>query len=64
MSDQARISPYNVNTMSSRQVMRRKKNINQGTISLYNPKFSKLTLQELYGRQKGELLMRSRELKD
>ena len=64
MSDQARISPYNINTMSSRQVMRRKKNINQGTISLYNPKFYKLTLQELYGRQKGELLMRSRELKD
>ena len=64
MSDQARISPYNINAMSSRQVMRRKKNINQGIISLYNPKFSKLTLQELYGRQKGELLLRSRELKD
>ena len=28
MSDQDRISPYNINTISSRQVMRKKKNIN------------------------------------
>ena len=28
MSDQDRISPYNINTISSRQVMRIKKNIN------------------------------------
>ena len=28
MSDQDRISPYNVNTISCRQVMRIKKNIN------------------------------------
>ena len=30
MSDQDRISPYNINTISSRQAMRIKKNINMG----------------------------------
>ena len=30
MSDQDRISPYNINTISSRQAMRIKKNINLG----------------------------------
>ena len=30
MSDQDRISPYNINTILSRQVMRIKKNINYG----------------------------------
>ena len=30
MSDQDRISPYNITTISSRQVMRIKKNINYG----------------------------------
>ena len=33
MSDQDRISPYNINTISTRQVMRIKKNINLGIIS-------------------------------
>ena len=33
MSDQDRISPYNVITISSRQVMRIKKNIDKGIIS-------------------------------
>ena len=33
MSDQVRISPYNINTISSRQVMRIKKNISKGIIS-------------------------------
>ena len=33
INDQDRISPYNINTISSRQVMRIKKNINQGIIS-------------------------------
>ena len=33
MGDQHRISPYNINTISSRQVMRNKKNINDGIIS-------------------------------
>ena len=51
MSDQDRISPYNINTVSTRQVMRIKKNINWGIIDWSNTKFSKLTLQELYGRQ-------------
>ena len=46
-------------TISSRQVMRIKKNIDKGIISWSNTKFSKLTSQELYGRQEGELLMRS-----
>ena len=32
MSDQDRISPYNINTISTRQVMRIKKNINLGII--------------------------------
>ena len=31
-SDQDRISPYNINTISSRQVMRIEKNINYGII--------------------------------
>ena len=51
MGDQHRISPYNINTISSRQVMRNKKNINDGIISWSNTKFLKLTSQELYGRQ-------------
>ena len=33
MGDQDRISPYNINTISSRQVMRIKKNVNEGIIS-------------------------------
>ena len=32
MSDQDRISPYNINTILTRQVMRIKKNINLGII--------------------------------
>ena len=33
MSDQDRISPYNINTISSRKVMRITKNTNEGIIS-------------------------------
>ena len=33
MSDQGIISPYIINTISSRQLMRTKKNINKGIIS-------------------------------
>ena len=33
ISDQDRISPYNINTTSSRQVMRIEKNVNYGIIS-------------------------------
>ena len=36
MSDQDRTSPYNINTISSRQVMRIKKNISQGIVSWSN----------------------------
>ena len=43
MSDQDRISPHNINTISTKQVIRIKKNINLG-ISWPNGKFSELTL--------------------
>ena len=33
MSDQDRISPYNINTVSTKQVMRINKNINLGILS-------------------------------
>ena len=46
-----RISPYNINTMLSRQVMRLKKNISKGIVHWSNTKFSKLRSQDLYGRQ-------------
>ena len=42
-SDQDRISPYNITTISSRQVMKIEKNINPGIISGSNTKFSELT---------------------
>ena len=35
MCDQDRISPHNINTISHRQAMRIKKNINSGIISCY-----------------------------
>ena len=44
ISDQDRLSPYNMNTISTRKVMRIKKNINLGIISGSNTKFSVLTL--------------------
>ena len=43
--------------------MRIKKNISKGIKSRSNTKFFKLTSQELYSRQFGELLMRSCELR-
>ena len=43
-SDQDRISPYNTNTISTRQVMRVKKTINLGIVSWSNNKFFELTL--------------------
>ena len=42
VSDQDRISPYIINTIASRQVMRIKRNSNQGIISWSSNKFSKL----------------------
>ena len=56
MCDQDRIPPHNINTISSRQVMRIKKYINQAIISWPNTKLSKL-IQELFNRQYGELPM-------
>ena len=44
MCDQDRISPYNINTISTRWVMRINENINLGRISWSNPKFLELTL--------------------
>ena len=50
-----RISPYNINTILSRQVMRMKKNIDKGIInwsSWSNTKFSELTSQEFMADSK------------
>ena len=47
MSDEDRISPYNINTISSRQVVRIKKYINLGIISRSNTKFSELTSKQI-----------------
>ena len=44
MSERDRISLYNINTISTRQVMRIKKNINLGIIHRSNAEFSELTL--------------------
>ena len=54
-SDQDRISPYNINTISIRWVMRIKKNINFRIVSWSNTKLSELTLWELYSWLWGEL---------
>ena len=51
ISEQDRISPYNINTISSRQAIRIRTNISKGIISWSNTKFSKLTSQELYDKQ-------------
>ena len=51
MTDHGRIFSYNIYTISSRKVMRIKKNNNLGIVSSSNAKFSKLTLEELYCRQ-------------
>ena len=56
-SDQDRISPYNINSMSRWQVMRIKRNISWAIISWSNTKISKLTSWELYSRHWGQLLM-------
>ena len=62
MSDQDRISPYNIIATSSRQVMRIKKNIARGL--LFDPRpNSKLTARKLYGRHYGELRLRSGSLR-
>ena len=43
-SDQRQNSPYNISTISTKEVMRTKKNINLGTISWSNTKSSEITL--------------------
>ena len=45
MSDQDRISPYNINTISSRIAMTLEKNINKEIISWLNAKFSEWNLK-------------------
>ena len=52
MSDEDRISPYNIERKSSRQVMRINECFNSGIISSTNTKFSKLIWEAV----KGELL--------
>ena len=59
VSDQDRISPYYIYAISCRQVVRIKKNINYGITDWSDTKFFKLTQWESFGRQWGELLMRS-----
>ena len=59
MSDQDRISPYNIKQTSKEN----KEKYQLGFISWSNTKFFKLASQELYDRQQGELTMRSWELK-
>ena len=49
--DLDRSSPYVISVISSRQVIRIKKNINWGIIGWSSFKFSKLTSHKLYGRQ-------------
>ena len=51
MSDRDGISSYNVNTISSRQVMRIKKNIIEGIINWSNTRFSDLTSSEFYRKE-------------
>ena len=52
-------SPYNFNTLSSRQVIRIKKIIHYGILSWYNTKLSVTVNKEMYGHQLGELAFRS-----
>ena len=56
MSDQDRISLYNINTISSRQAMRIKKNISWGIIKWSNAKFSQLSSKEPVRRITNKIL--------
>ena len=63
-SDQNIISPYNINIISSRLVLRIMKDINQETVIWLNTKFSESPLKEIYGRHLEEsLVFRSWERK-
>ena len=56
MSDQDRISPF---LMKHQAEKWQEKYINMNSINWSNAKFSKLTFQELYGREWEGLLIRS-----
>ena len=64
MSVRDRISPYNIDTISSKQVMRIKKKYQLQDYKLIQYQILQTNIIELYVRQKGELLMRSWESKD
>ena len=54
MSDQERISPHNINTISGRQLIKVnmgvKENINYGIMSWSKSKFCRITSEELSGK--------------
>ena len=50
MSDQDRISPSNIKTISNTQVLENKENMNLGILSWSNNKLSKPKSQKLYDR--------------
>ena len=62
MSDQERISPYNIATKSSRQVRRIKKKTQLRNYKLIQCQILQIEMV-FYGRKKGKLLMKSWELK-
>lgn len=59
MSDEDKISSYNISTISNRQVVRITKTINKGIICWSNNKLSELTSYKMYGRQSRKLPIRS-----
>ena len=63
MSDQERISPYNITTESSRQVRRIKKKTQLRNYKLIQYQILQIEMVIFHGRKKGELLMKSWELK-
>ena len=50
MNDEDRISPYNIDRISSKQVMRINKCFNSGIIGSTNTKFSKLIWEAVKGK--------------
>lgn len=62
-SDQEVISPYDISSISRRQVMRIKKIIKKEISYDSTPNSQHLNRKEMYARQKGELVLRSWELK-
>ena len=62
-SDQEVVSPYDISSISRRQVMRIKKIIKKEISYDSTPNSQHLNRKEMYARQKGELVLRSWELK-